>query len=137
VAARLGRGVTVLEPPSDLDEAIAGFAHARLVVGLRFHALIAAAAAGTPFVAFVHEPKLAAAARRLGQPAIPADAPAPDVAAAIIGALRCPPADPAAVAVERDRAEDAFRLLRVLLAGGRTREADAAGGLALRPEEWL
>jgi polysaccharide pyruvyl transferase WcaK-like protein len=137
VAARLGAPITVLDPPADLDEAIAGFAAARLVVGLRFHALIAAAAAGAPFLAFVHEPKLAAAARRLAQPAVRADAAAPDVTAAIAGALRVAPAAPAAVAAERDRAEDAFRLLRVLLAGGRTREADAAGGLALRPEEWL
>ena len=137
VAARIDGPVPVLAPPADLDEATAGFAQARLVVGLRYHALIAAAAAGTPFVAFEHEPKLAAAARRLAQPAIPADAPAPDVSAAIIGALRASAPDPTAVAVERERAEDAFRLLRVLLAGGRTREADAVGGLALRPEEWL
>jgi polysaccharide pyruvyl transferase WcaK-like protein len=137
VAQRLARPIRVLEPPAGLDAAIAAFGHARLVVGLRFHALIAAAAAGTPFLAFVHEPKLAAAARRLAQPAIAADAAAPDLSAAVAGALRVAPAAPAAVAAERERAEDAFRLLRVLLTGGRTREADAAGGLALRPEEWL
>jgi polysaccharide pyruvyl transferase WcaK-like protein len=148
VAARLRPGagsngrvgddrVVMLPPPADLADACAGFADARLVVGLRFHSLIAAAAAGTPFVAFVHEPKLAAAARRLGQPRVPADAPPAAVTAAVQDALGVPAAARAAVRRERERAEHAFRLLRVLLAGGRTEEADTIDGLALRPEEWL
>jgi polysaccharide pyruvyl transferase WcaK-like protein len=125
IASRYGgRGsVVVLPPPHDLAAACAGFADARLVVGLRFHSLVAAAGAGTPFLAFVHEPKLAAAARRLGQPRVYAHAP--------------PAAAPDAVARERDRADAAFRLLRVLLAGGRSEEADALDGLDLRPEQWL
>jgi polysaccharide pyruvyl transferase WcaK-like protein len=144
VAARLdGAGnarlapVVVLPPPDDLADACADFAEARLVVGLRFHSLIAAAAASTPFLAFVHEPKLAAAARRLDQPRVSAEAPPAAITAAVRAALGAPPAAPEAVARERERAEDAFRLLRVLLAGGRTEEADAIHGLALRPEEWL
>jgi polysaccharide pyruvyl transferase WcaK-like protein len=129
--------VVVLPPPDDLAAACAGFADARLVVGLRFHSLVAAAAAGTPFLAFVHEPKLAAAARRLGQPRVYADAPPAAVTAAVREALEAPPPPPDAVACERDRAEAAFRLLRVLLAGGRSEEADAVDGLDLRPEQWL
>jgi polysaccharide pyruvyl transferase WcaK-like protein len=136
VAARL-EPVVVLPPPADLAAACSGFEDARLVVGLRFHSLIAAAAAGTPFVAFVHEPKLAAAARRLGQPRVSADAPPGALTAAVLAALGSPAAAPDAVRRERERAEGGFRLLRVLLAGGRTEEADAVDGLALRPEEWL
>jgi polysaccharide pyruvyl transferase WcaK-like protein len=132
-----GERIVVLPPPADLGAACAGFADARLVVGLRFHSLIAAAAAGTPFLAFVHEPKLAGAARRLGQPRVPADAPPAAVTAAVRDALGAPAPARAAVRRERERADDAFRLLRVLLAGGRTEEADTIDGLALRPEEWL
>jgi polysaccharide pyruvyl transferase WcaK-like protein len=137
VAARLPAPVHVPPPPADLAAAAERFATARLVVGLRFHALIAAATARTPFLAFVHEPKLAAVARRLGQPSVPALAPPATVSAAMRGALDAPPAEPAAIDRERERAEHAFRLLRVLLAGGRSDEAHAVDGLALRPEEWL
>jgi hypothetical protein len=38
---------------------------------------------------------------------------------------------------ERTAADEAFRLLRVLLARGRSEEAADVDGLALRPEEWL
>jgi polysaccharide pyruvyl transferase WcaK-like protein len=130
-------GAAVLEPPADLAAAAAGFAGARLVFGLRFHSLVAAAAAGVPFLAFAHEPKLAAAARRLGQPAVDPTAPPRAVTTALLAALDGPAAAPAAVRRERERAEDGFRLLRVLLARGRTEEAPAVHGLALRPEEWL
>jgi len=136
VAARLDEAA-VLPPPADLAAACVSFADARLVVGLRFHALVAAAAAGIPFLAFVHEPKLAAAARRLGQPQIAADAPPAALTTAVREALGVQPPTPEAVARERRRAEEAFRLLRVLLAGGRSEEADAIDGLDLRPEEWL
>jgi hypothetical protein len=127
----------VLAPPHDLASAAATFRGVRLVVGLRFHALIAAAVARTPFLAVAHEPKLTAAARRLAQPAVAADAPPAALGAAIAGAVGGAPPDAAPVARERERAEGAFRLLRVLLAGGRTPEADAVDGLALQPEEWL
>jgi polysaccharide pyruvyl transferase WcaK-like protein len=119
------------------------FADARLVVGLRFHALVAAAAAGVPFVAYAHELKHVGLARRLGQPAV---APGGPLAATVLAALagddvrrraqrRGPSRD--AVARERELAGEGFRLLRVLVAGGRTEEAAAVDGLALRPEEWL
>ena len=137
VAARLEPGVPVLAPPRDLAAAAATFRDVRLVVGLRFHALIAAAVARTPFLAVAHEPKLTAAARRLAQPAVAADAPPAALGAAIAGAVGGAPPDAAPVERERERAEGAFRLLRVLLAGGRTPEADAVDGLALQPEEWL
>jgi polysaccharide pyruvyl transferase WcaK-like protein len=139
LAAALNRrlGAAVLEAPADLAAAVASLAGARLVFGLRFHSLVAAAAAGVPFLAFAHEPKLAAAARRLGQPAVDATAPPRAVTTALLAALDGPPAAPDAVRRERERAEDGFRLLRVLLARGRSAEAAAVDGLALRPEEWL
>jgi hypothetical protein len=145
-------GARLVPAPADLAAARDAFAGARLVVGLRFHALVAAAAAGVPFVAYAHEPKHAGLARRLGQPAVaPRGALADTVLAALDAAARhdtppphaaaahslgAPP-DHDAVARERALADEGFRLLRVLVAGGRTEEAVAVDGLPLRPEEWL
>ena len=135
VASRLA--VEVAPPPGDLFSASRDMAGARLVLAQRFHALVAAAGAGVPALAVAHEPKLEGLARRLGQPAVAADAPPATLATAVLDAVDGPP--PAADAVERERAaaEEAFRLLRVLLARGRTDEAVDVDGLALRPEEWL
>jgi polysaccharide pyruvyl transferase WcaK-like protein len=110
---------------------------ARLVRAQRFHSLVTAASAGVPALAVAHEPKLAGLARRLGQPTVDAGAAPQDFAAAVLGALDAAPASVAAVRRERAAAEDGFRLLRVLLAGGRSHEAVDIEGLALRPKEWL
>jgi polysaccharide pyruvyl transferase WcaK-like protein len=129
--------VSVAEPPADLDDAREGMEGARLVLAQRFHALVAAAGAGVPTLAVAHEPKLEGLARRLEQPAVGADATPAALAREVLRAVDGPP--PARDAIERERAsaEDAFRLLRVLLARGRSEEAVDLDGLALRPEEWL
>jgi polysaccharide pyruvyl transferase WcaK-like protein/glycosyltransferase involved in cell wall biosynthesis len=137
LAARLGGAVELMGPPADLVAARDALAGARLVVGLRLHALVAAAATAVPFVAYAHEPKLEGVARRLEQPAVARSAPASALTAAILGALDRPAPSAAALRRERARAEEGFRLLRVLLARGRTEEAADLDGLALRPEEWL
>jgi polysaccharide pyruvyl transferase WcaK-like protein len=137
VAARLGGGADVAPRPADLEAARRTLSGARAVLGLRFHALVAAAAAGTPFAAVAHEPKLAGLARRLSQRAVDPAAPPEALTAAARAALDGPPADPAAVRAERARAEEGFRLLRVLLARGRSDEAAHVDGLDLRPVEWL
>jgi polysaccharide pyruvyl transferase WcaK-like protein len=129
--------VTVTPPPADLDEARASMTGARLVLAQRFHALVAAAGAGVPVLAVAHEPKLEGLARRLEQPAVAADAPPATLAGEVLRAVDGPPAAPEAIERERASAEEAFRLLRVLLARGRSDEAADVDGLALRPEEWL
>jgi polysaccharide pyruvyl transferase CsaB len=129
--------VTVTPPPSDLDEAREGMEGARLVLAQRFHALVAAAGAGVPALAVAHEPKLEGLARRLEQPAVPADASPAALAEEVLRAVDGDPAAPAAIERERASAEEAFRLLRVLLARGRSEEAADLDGLDLRPEEWL
>ena len=137
VAQRLGDHATVVAPPKDLLDARERFADVGLVVALRFHAIPAAAAAGTPVLGVAHEPKLAGAARRLGQPTVPATAAPDQLSSAVLDALDGPAPDAEAVAAECDRAEEGFRLLRVLLARGRSDEAADVDGLPLRPEEWL
>jgi hypothetical protein len=54
-----------------------------------------------------------------------------------MAAVDAAPARAEVVEAERTRAEDGFRLLRVLLARGRSTEAVEVDGLSLRPEEWL
>jgi polysaccharide pyruvyl transferase WcaK-like protein len=137
VAARLGGRARVAPPPTGLEDARRLLTGARAVLGLRFHALVAAASAGRPFAALAHEPKLAGLARRLGQPAVAPAALPEALTTAARAALAGPPPDPAAVRAERARAEEGFRLLRVLLARGRSEEAAHVDGLDLRPEEWL
>jgi polysaccharide pyruvyl transferase WcaK-like protein len=138
VAARLGgNDVFIGAPPADLRAAREGMTGARLVVAQRFHALVAAASAGVPVLAVAHEPKLSGLARRLGQPTVAPDAPPQSFAGAVLGALDAAPAPATTVRRERAAAEDGFRLLRVLLARGRSDEAADVEGLALRPEEWV
>jgi polysaccharide pyruvyl transferase WcaK-like protein len=129
--------VSVAVPPADLHDAREGMEGARLVLAQRFHSLVAGAAAGVPVLAVAHEPKLTGLARRLEQPAVPPHAPPAALATAVLDAADGPPAPPAAIRRERVHAEEGFRLLRVLLARGRSDEAVEVDGLPLRPEEWL
>ncbi|MCW2954500.1 MAG: polysaccharide pyruvyl transferase CsaB [Conexibacter sp.] len=134
--SRKGVAAEVVPPPADLADACMLFSGARLVLAMRFHATLAAAAAGVPFVAIAHEQKLAGIARRLGQPALSPDAPPQQMAATIAAALDHPPADPAVVRGEIETARAGFRLLRLLLSGGRSAEAEDVAALPLQPERW-
>ena len=133
---RRGLAAEVVPPPASVLDARDLVAGARLVIATRFHATVAAAAAGVPFLAVAHEQKLAGVARRLGQASVAADAPVPQLAAAVAGALDRPPAAPAAVAAEVAAARDGFRLLRLLLSGGAADEGDDVGALPLAPARW-
>jgi polysaccharide pyruvyl transferase WcaK-like protein len=128
---RLGSDVKVLDPPAHLGAAAASFAGADLVVGLRFHALVAAGIAGTRFVAVAHEPKLAGVARRLGQVAVPAHATAAVLGGALRQALASAPVAPAAVAAEVAAAERTFGMLDLLLSGGAVDAPERVAGLTL------
>lgn len=135
IADELG-GVTVLEPPADLADARQTFARASLVVGLRFHALVAAAAAGTPFVAIDHELKLGALGRRFSQPVVALTEPPDALAAAAATALGGMPPGVAAVRGQIALAEEGFRLMRLVLQGGTGSDADELTGLPLEPAPW-
>jgi polysaccharide pyruvyl transferase WcaK-like protein len=54
------RSTPVLLPPADLAGAHRILARAQAVIGMRLHAIILAAAAGTPFLAIPYDPKVAA-----------------------------------------------------------------------------
>ncbi len=129
-------GSIVLPPPADLTEARASAASARLLVAMRFHALVAGAAAGAPVVAVAHEAKLAGLARRLGQPAVRTDASTGELAAAMRRARSAGGTAPASVQAETAQAEEGFRLLRLLIDHERWDETDTLTGLRLEPAWW-
>jgi polysaccharide pyruvyl transferase CsaB len=136
IAARLGSRVGISAPPIDLEDARNQMTGARLAVCLRFHAVVAAAAAGTPLVAIAHEPKLAGLARRLHQPNVPITAAPAEIAATILGGLDVEPSSPAAVRVEIARAAESLRLLRLVLTRGAAYELVGFDGLSLEPATW-
>ncbi len=121
----------VLDAPSSLGAAVASFVGADLVVGLRFHALVAAGMAGARFVAVAHEPKLAGLSRRLDQVSVPSHATAGVLEGALRHALAHPPVAAAAVAAEVAGAERMFSMLELLLSGGVAHDPERLLGLGL------
>jgi polysaccharide pyruvyl transferase WcaK-like protein len=137
LAARLGHRTEVMDPPADLEDARRELSATRLLVSLRFHAIVAAATVGTPFVALAHEPKLTALARRLRQPVVQVTADPTTIYETIVTGLVGQPARPAGVRAEIACAEEGFRLLRLLLSGGAASELDTFDGLRLEPVPWV
>jgi len=134
-AGLIGSCATVVDPPVDLLAARTLFAQRRLVVGMRYHALIAAASAGTPFVSVRGEPKMAAIAGEFDQPVVTFDS--PDLGPAVLGALDLPPPRTEVVRGRVEAAEESFRLMRLVLDAGRSSDAAELVGLPLEPSSWL
>lgn len=63
--------VATLERAPSPEVMLAVLAHARVVVGMRLHALIMAAAVGVPAVGLVYDPKVEAFCARAGYPVVP------------------------------------------------------------------
>lgn len=123
--------VSIADAPADLHHAAAHSTRHGLVLGLRFHALVAAAAAGTRFVAVAHEPKLAGLANRFGQLWVPPHATSEVLGHAIDRGLHLDPPDRHVAREETARAEEAFRLLRLVLSDGAELTADIHVRIAL------
>lgn len=132
LAARIAAPVRVLPPLADLGAGNAMAAGAGAVVALGTHALIAAATARVPAVAVACEPAIADLARHLDQPQVAAHASAAEIAAAIDAALAHEPPLPNAIEGQIATAEEGFRLLRILLAEGKSDEVAELSGLPLR-----
>ena len=139
MAAQLPAPAEIVPPPATLDDARDLFAGARLVVALRFHALVAAAAAGVPAIAYAHEAKLAGLGARLGQAVVRPAGTVDRVGSAMLAAIEddIPAASPAAIERERERARAGMTLTRLLLSGGRDAESSAVSGLDLVPTGWI
>ncbi|MGH2699988.1 MAG: polysaccharide pyruvyl transferase family protein [Actinomycetota bacterium] len=126
----------ILETPSSLIEARDSLAGSCVVVGMRLHALLAAASAGVRFVAASVTPGPRGLAHRFGQPSIAHGATPERFAEAVFAAASGPRPNPATVRGEVASAEEGFRLLRLLLNGGASDDVDEITGLPLRPAEW-
>ncbi len=136
IGQRIGGPVELLDAPADLDDAVRRAGTSRLVVGMRFHSLVAAAAAGTPFLAIDHESKLGALARQFSQQSVAGDAKPAQLTTAMFSALSGVKPSASAAQHERARAAEGFRLLRLLLEGGQTPELEELTGLPLEPASW-
>jgi polysaccharide pyruvyl transferase WcaK-like protein len=112
--------VTVVDAPDDLHQAASRCTHYDVVLGMRFHALVAAAASGTPFVAVAHEPKLAGLATRFGQRWVPPHASSAVLGHAVDRGAEQPVPHRGAARGEAAKAAEAFRFLRLVLSGGAT-----------------
>lgn len=132
LAAAMPGAVQITDPPRSLTDAIRRLRGSRLVVTMRFHAQVAAAAAGAPCLSLVHDSKQSSLATRLGQPNLAVDAGAASVTAAIRAALHHPPPAPATVKSEIAAAHSGFDLLR-LMTGLATPPVESIGGLRLEP----
>jgi polysaccharide pyruvyl transferase CsaB len=97
----------VLGPGASLDEQLAAIGSASLVVGMRLHALILAAAAGVPALAISYDPKVDAFAAEAGHPVVGEVGRAIDATALVAAAHAALAADPAPYRerVERLRAQ--------------------------------
>src|SRR5204863_4797287 len=114
--SRRGIHTERLDPPADLIEAQQQFRAHRLVVALRFHACVAAAAGGVPFAAITHERKLTGIARRLEQPAVALHAPIETITETLVdAAFAATPPTAAGVRREIASAGSTLQLLRLLL----------------------
>jgi polysaccharide pyruvyl transferase WcaK-like protein len=130
---RFGPSIEVVPTPESMVAATRSMVGVGSVLSFRFHALVAAAAAGVPTVAVAHENKLGAMSRRLEQFAAPVDFDAAALANQVERAVRGPGPTPAVIKEQIDLAEEGFRLLRVLLSGGRSEDAASLGALPLAP----
>lgn len=119
VVRRVGSGgLGLADPPATLHEVRRAAADHGAVVTLRFHGLVAAAAAGRATLAFAHEPKLAGLARRLAQPTVPSHASPTVMAHAVDALLDTPSPDPARLRHEVEAAQRTNALLRLVVSGG-------------------
>jgi polysaccharide pyruvyl transferase WcaK-like protein len=133
IAGQLGSSVELMERPASLPAAADSMVGVGAVLSFRFHALLAAAAAGTPTVAVAHEAKLAALGERLGQRVV-TPVVTPDVLVEqVIAALSGPGPSPEAVKEQIELADEGFRLLRVLLSRGESDESNRLAALPLTP----
>lgn len=110
--------VRIIERPTSLADAVRSYAGALAIVGLRHHALVAAGAAGRPFAALSHEPKLAGLARRLDQQWVSPHAPTAVLRAVATALLDQPSPTSMSIDAEVSIAGQAMDLLHVVVAGG-------------------
>lgn len=133
LSSRPASSISIGPTPTNLQAAVASMRGAAVVLTYQFHGLVAAGAAGVPAVAVAEEPGLAGLAARLNQTRLSSSVGSTELARAVLARAPSDAAGPSVVKEEISKAEEEFRLLRVLLAQGQTSESDELGALPLRP----
>jgi polysaccharide pyruvyl transferase WcaK-like protein len=133
IAEQLGSSVDIVARPGSLPAAAESMAGVGAILSFRFHALLAAAAAGTPAVAVAHEAKLVSLSQRLGQRVVIPGVTADRLVEQVWSALEGPGPSPAVVKEQIELADEGFRLLRVLLTRGQSDDSHRLGALPLSP----
>jgi polysaccharide pyruvyl transferase WcaK-like protein len=136
IAERLGWRTVIVPSEHGLDGVRQAIAGARAAVIMPHHAAIAAAAAGVPCVTFGGRPAASAFGHPLAWRSVSIASDPARIASAIVRQAAAPPPTQAAVAGRVAAAAEGFRLLRLLLNGGRTTEDDRASDLELAPVAW-
>ena len=136
IAERLGWRATLLPAVGDLREARASIAGSRAVVALPYHAQLAAASAGVPCVALEAVEGPPGLGHPLAWRSVSIGADPLRIAAAIIRQASSPAPSQAAVRERIAAAGEGFRLLRLLLHGGRSTEGGRNTDLELAPVAW-
>lgn len=80
--------------PSHPEEAAEVLSDSRVVVGMRLHALVLAAAAGVPFVGVAYDPKVSSFSRSVNMPCVAAAAPDADSLVRHVAELASDPTAP-------------------------------------------
>ena len=130
LADMLPARVRVLSPVRTLDAAMRAFGSADVLVSIREHATMAAAAAGTPTVALGRSRSLAAVARRLGHELVDRSIGPRQLAGAVERAVGSRPSL-AAVRHEQALAAGSMALLRLLVDRGDELDLAEIDGLSL------
>lgn len=136
IAERLGWRAVMVPAEHGLEGVCDAIAGARAAVAMPYHAAIAAAAARVPCVTFGGRSSMPALGHPLAWRSVPVGTDPARIASAIVRQAATPPPTQAAVAGRAAAAAEGFRLLRLLLNGGRSDEADRASDLELAPVAW-
>jgi polysaccharide pyruvyl transferase WcaK-like protein len=130
LAAMLPAPVRVLRPVGTLEEAMRTFGSVDVVISMRDHATMAAAAAGTPTVALGRSPTLGAVTRRLGHDVVEGPIGVRQLADVV---QRAGESRSSLAAVRREQAlvEGSMALLRLLVDREEEPELAAIDGLSL------
>lgn len=125
-----------IEPaPASLPQARDAYRSARAVIALRPRAQVAAAAAGVPSLAVTSGGTRQLIADGLHQPSVAMDASPEQLSTAVHTVLSAPPPPPQVVRDHVDLAREVFRLVELVLSGGRSNDSEIAQ-LDLHPRPW-
>lgn len=135
IATRIGNNVSIVDAPESLREARDFYKTSRAVLSLRYHAVMAAAAAGSRTIVFGGR-AMEQLGKTLDVPVIAPNAGPTEIANAVIHALEHGQVGSRVVPQLIDRAKASVDLVRLLLSEGEDLSQSANNPLPLYPTPW-